>query len=312
MILKSSEIDKIKLKIDKIVLFYGKNEGLKNQTTKNILDKNSDYTTANYEEREILDKPNIFFESIKSRSLFEDKKILIIKRVSEKILNILKQINPEELNDIFIILYSDNLEKKSKLRNFFEKDKKYICIAFYPDNDQTLSRLAFNFFQEKKITISPSNINLIVRKCNGNRESLLNQLIKIENYARSKKKLDTENILNLIHLSEDYEVSELVNNCLAKNKKKTVNILNENNFNNEHTIIITRNLLNKSKKILKLSEEYEKNKNIELTISSAKPPIFWKEKEMTKQQIYKWTPENIKKLIYRLSNIELVAKKKYK
>ena len=309
MILKSSEIDKIKLQTNKIVLFYGKNEGLKNETAKNIFDKNSDYKIATYEEKEILDKSDIFFENIKTKSLFEDKKILVVKRVSEKIINILEQINVEKLNDIFMILYSENLEKRSKLRNFFEKDKKYVCIAFYPDNDQTLSRLAFNFFQKKKIAISSSNINLIVSKCAGNRESLLNQLVKVENYARNKKKLNTENILKLINLSEDYEVSELVNNCLAKNKKKIINILNENNFRNEDTILITRNLLNKSKKILKLSEDFEKNKNIELTISSAKPPIFWKEKEMTKQQIYKWKPENIKKLIYKLSDIELITKK---
>ena len=309
MILKSSEIDKIKLNLNKIILFYGKNEGLKNQATKDILDKGNSYTIITYEEKEILDQSHIFFENIVSKSLFEDNKIIIIKRVTEKFLKIIEQINSEKLNDTFIILNSDNLDKKSKIRSFFEKNKEYICIAFYPDNDQTLSRIAFSFFNEKNISISPSNINLIVGKCVGNREFLLNQLVKIEHFAKNNKKLDAENISKLINLSEDYDISELVNNCLAKNKKKIIKILNENNFKNEDSILITRNLLNKSKKILKLSEEFEKNKNIELTISSAKPPIFWKEKEITKQQIYKWKPENIKELIYKLSNIELINKK---
>ena len=309
MIFKSPEIDKIKLKLHKIILFYGKNEGLKNQATRDILNKENIYTINTYEEKEILDQSHIFFEDIISKSLFEDKKIIVIKRVTDKILKIIEQINPEKLNDTFIILNSDNLDKKSKIRNFFEKNKEYICIAFYPDNDQTLSRIAFGFFKEKKISISPSDINLIVRKCAGNREFLLNELIKIEQFTKNNKKLDTEIILKLINLSEDYDVSELINNCLAKNKKKIINILNENNFKNEDSILIIRNLLNKSKKILKLSEEFKKNKNIELTISSAKPPIFWKEKEITKQQIYKWKPENIKKLIYQLSNIELITKK---
>jgi len=130
MILKSSEINKIKLETNKIALFYGKNEGLKNNATKNLIDKEVGYEITNYEEKEILDKSDIFFENITSKSLFEDKKILIIKRVSEKILKILEQINFEKLSDIFIVLNSDNLEKKSKLRNFFEKNKEYICIAF--------------------------------------------------------------------------------------------------------------------------------------------------------------------------------------
>ena len=123
------------------------------------------------------------------------------------------------------------------------------------------------------------------------------------------KKLNAENILKLTNLIENHSISELVDNCLAKNKKKIINILNENNFNNEDCIMITRTFLLKSKKILNLSSEFTSNKNIDLTISSAKPPIFWKDKEITKQQIYKWTPENIKQLIYRLNEIELLVKK---
>ena len=96
---------------------------------------------------------------------------------------------------------------------------------------------------------------------------------------------------------------------MAKNKKRILSILNENNFSNDDCIIITRSFIIKAKKLLTLSTSYETNKNIDLTISSAKPPIFWKEKEITKQQIYKWKPKNIKLLIYKLSEIELQIKK---
>ena len=88
-----------------------------------------------------------------------------------------------------IILNSDNLEKKSKLRSFFEKDKKLVCVPFYPDNDQTLSKLAYNFLRDKKISISPSNINLIVNKCSGDREALLNDFKKLNILAKMEKKL---------------------------------------------------------------------------------------------------------------------------
>ena len=111
--------------------------------------------------------------------------------------------------------------------------------------------------------------------------------------------------MKITNLIENHSLSELVDNCLAKNNKKIINILNENNFNNEDCILITRSLLNKSKKVLQLVKEFENNKNIELTISSAKPPIFWKDKEITKQQIKQWKPESIKDLIYKLADIEL-------
>jgi DNA polymerase-3 subunit delta len=307
MIFKSYEIGKINPNINHLILFYGKNEGLKNEAL-NILIKNKN-NVSNYEEKEILDNENVFIENILSKSLFEENKSVVIKRATDKILKIIEILHSKNLEDTKIIINSENLEKKSKLRSFFEKDKKLICIPFYPDNDQTLSKLTYSFLRDKKISISPSNINLIVAKCSGDREALLNEIQKIEYFSKNGKKIDSENILRLINLNENHSISELIDNCLAKNKKKIINILNENNFNNEDCIMIARSFLIRAKKLLILSTTFEINKNIDLTISSAKPPIFWKEKEITKQQINKWKSENIKKLIYSLSELELQIKK---
>ena len=306
MILKSYEINKIDQNINHLILFYGKNEGLKNEAVRILVKKND---ISNYEEREILDNENNFIENILSKSLFEQQKFIVIKRSTDKILKVIETLNFKNLQDTTIILNADNLEKKSKLRSFFEKDKKLICVPFYPDNDQTLSKLVYNFLRDKKISISPSNINLITNKCSGDREKLFNELQKIEHFSRNGKRIDSENISKLINLSENHSISELVDNCLAQNKKKIISILNENNFSNEDCILIVRSFLIKSKKLLALSKAFEKNKDIDLTISSAKPPIFWKEKEITKQQIYKWKSKNIKQLIYALSDIELQIKK---
>ena len=307
MILKSYEINKINPNINHLLLFYGKNEGLKNEAL-NTLIKNKN-NILNYEEKEILDNENIFVENILSKSLFEKEKFIVIKRVTDKILKIIEILNLKDLEDTTIIVNAENLEKKSKLRTFFEKSKNLICVPFYPDNDQTLSRLAYNFLRDKKISISPSNINLIVTKCGGDREVFVNELKKIEFFGKSGKKINNENISKLINLNENYSISELIDNCLAKNKKKIINILNENNFNNEDCIMITRSFLIKAKKLLVLSTTFEINKNIDVTISSAKPPIFWKEKDITKQQIYKWKSQYIKELIYSLNEIELQIKK---
>jgi len=307
MIIKSFEISKINPSLNNLFLFYGKNEGFKNEVTKNIIKNKNDI--LNYEEKEILENEDNFIENLLTKSLFDEKKIIIIKRSTDKILGIIEDLCSKKIEDIIIILNADNLEKKSKLRSFFEKDKKLVCVPFYPDNEQTLTKLAYNFFKNKKISISQANINLIINKCNGDREVLIKELTKIEYYSKNGNKISSENIIKLTNLSENHSVAELVDNCLAKNKKKIINILNENNFNNEDCILIARSFLNKSKKILQLSKEFEKNKNIELTISSAKPPIFWKDKEITKQQLNQWKPEHIKKLIYKLCEIELLIKK---
>ena len=307
MILKSFEINKIDLKKNRIILIYGKNEGLKNDSLNSIL-KNSKHI-SNFDEKELLENSISFLESTLSKSLFENEKIIIIKRATDKILKIVEEIESKKIEDLNIIINADNLDKKSKLRSFFEKSKDHLCIPFYPDNHQSLTKLCLNYLQDKKIPISQSSMNLIVSKCNGDRGTLLNELKKIELFSMTKKKISINEISKLINLTEDHDISVLVDNCLAKNEKKIIGILNENNFTNEDGVLITRIFLNKTKKILKLSNEFEKNQNIDITINSSKPPIFWKDKEITKQQIYKWKPKDLKNLIYKTNEIELHIKK---
>ena len=307
MIIKSYDLSKINLNEQNIILFYGKNEGLKKSSiltlTKNLTE------IYNYEEKEILENAVGFLESVLTKSLFEDKKFIIIKRATDKLIKIIEEIDSRKIKDNVFLFSAENLEKKSKLRSFFEKSKKNICVAFYPDNERELSNLAYSFFKERNISISPSNINIIIGKCNGDRENLINELEKIENFISNGSKLTPENIAKLVNLNENFSITELIDNCLAKNKKKIIKILNENNFYDEDSITITRVFLNKSKKVLMLLKNYQINKNIDLTISSAKPPIFWKDKEIVKQQINMWSPEKIRTLIYRLNELELIIKK---
>ena len=307
MIIKSFEINKINLNISPFILLYGKNEGFKNLSIKSLVQDQN--ITQKYDEKEILDNPDNFLEHIYSGSLFENKKIIIIKRATDKIFKILSEIISKEISDLTIFIDADKLEKKSKLRSFFEKEKKCICIAFYPDNEQTLYKVAYNFIKKKNILLSTSNINFIVNRSNGDRKILISELEKIELYSKSGKKITTEVLRSLTNLIENHSISELIDNCLIKNKRKTINILIENNFNNEDAILITRTFLSKCKRILELSNEYNKNKNVDLTVSSAKPPIFWKDKETIKQQVLLWKPNQMKKNIFKLHELELKIKK---
>ena len=307
MIIKSYEFNKINLNQNKLILLYGKNEGLKNETINNLL--KTKQNIVKYEEKEVLEDLNNFIENILSRSLFENEKIIIIKRSTDKIVKVIDEISGKKIDDIKIIFNSDSLEKKSKLRSLFEKDKNYACIAFYPDTEQTLSKLTYDFLKKKNISISPSNINMIVNKCNGDREVLFNELGKIDFFCKRGKKINSVNIAKLTNLIENHSISELIDSCLVKNRKKIISILNESNFSNEDCMMITRSFIVKAKKLFTLSKTFETNKNIDLTISSAKPPINWKEKEITKQQIQKWKPKNIKNLLYALSETELQIKK---
>ena len=306
MILKSYEVNKINPSKFKIFLFYGKNDGQKREAVNYLTDKNEFFS---YEQNEIIEKKENFFNKIYIKSLFGGKKIIIIKRASDKILNIIEEIEVQKIEDTIIILIADVLEKKSKLRLKFEKDKNLICTAFYPDSRDILMRLALNFFKINKISISNSSINTIIDKTNEDRDALMREIEKIKLYTIKTKKINDTNLLALINLNENHNISELIDSCLLKNKKKTIKILNDNNFNNDDCVMITRIFLNKSRKIHELLKDYENNNDINLTISSAKPPIFWKDKEIIKQQILNWTTNNLKELLFEINEIELLIKK---
>ncbi len=309
MIFKAFEINKINFSKYNLYLFYGENEGYKNEIIKNKFEIVYTNQIYKYDEKEILENKNEFFNSILTKSFFENKKLIIISRVSDKIKDIIEEIILKNIIDVTIILSTNVLEKKSKLRNFFEKEKNTICIPFYADTHQTLTNICINFFKENKISISQHTINLIVERSRGSRKNLNNELEKIDNYSKFGKKISTEAILKLTNLTENYNVSELIDNCLAKNTKKTAHILNENNFSSEDCILIIRTLLIKTKRLLKLQEEVKENKNIEQVVTSFKPPIFWKDKDIVKQQINHWSLEKIKKMIIGINKTELLIKK---
>ena len=309
MIYKTFDLKKIP---DNAILYllYGKNEGLKTDCVNQILEKN-DGKVFNYEERQIKDEIESFYENVLSGSLFESNKVIIINRASDKIFEIIQDLNNRNLINIKIIVNAGILETRSKLRSLFEKNEDLVCIPTYPDNNETLSKLTTIFFKKENIPISQQNINIIVDKCNGDRNNLYNELNKIKNYTSNKKKISAREILRLINLTENFEVSELIDNCLAKNNNKIIKILSENNYSPEDCIIILRTFLSKTKRMLKLAIELEKNKDINKTINSAKPPIFWKDKEIVKVQLNKWKTKKIKELIKNINNVELEIKKNY-
>lgn len=309
MIIKYFELNKLDFNKSKIILLHGKNDGLKSEEVQKLQSKIKKEIKY-YEEKQIIENKEFFLSEILNRSLFESEKIIVIKRASEKIRSIIEElIEKKSIEDIFII-DCDTLDKKSKLRNFFEKDKKnLISVAFYPDTNETLSKIAHTFLRNKKISLSSSNINFIVNKCNGDRKSLNNELEKIELYKLNKKEINEQDLLKLINLNENHSVNELIDFCLAKNQKKTLDILNDNIFSNEDCIIITRTMLKKTKRLLKLIQDFKITKNLEKTINNAKPPIFWKEKEITKQQLNKWSDYKAQKLIVEINETELQLKR---
>ena len=308
MILKTYEFLKKTKLTDSIYLLYGDNEGYQNEIQSKILGFKNKAKILKYDEKEFFENYNTILSELYNKSFFESEKIILINRVTDKISQFIYEILEKELESTTIILKAGILEKKSKLRSIFEKNKSLICIPFYADDQRTLVTLASNFFKESNISVSFELINTLVERCNGNRGYLENELKKIKLYSEGKKVITLKDIFLLTNLTENINVSELVDNCLSKNQKKIIKIINENNYNNEDCILITRTFLSKLKRLKILRADFDKNHDLEGTFANHKPPIFWKDKPMVTQQIRKRGLKEINNLIIKMSNLELLIK----
>ena len=309
MIIKSFELEKLKSSKFNLHLIYGNNEGIKEDIINNIYLKDFKGEILKYDEQEIINSKDNFFSNIFTNSLFDVNKLIIISRGSDKLTNFLIEILEKDIVDVKILIKCSNLEKKSKLRNLFEKEKQVICTPVYEDDFRSLNSVIQNFLKESKFNLSQEIKNILIERSKGDRINLKNELSKLKNLAVSRKTLSTEDVLKLSNLAENYSVFELSDNYLAKNSKKVSNILNENNYSSEDCILIIRTILNKSKRLLKIRNEVDNNINIDQVISNFKPPIFWKEKDILKKQAQSWSTDEVKEMIYKVNDLEASVKK---
>ena len=308
MIFKNFQLSKLNFDNYNFYLFYGKNEGFQNEIIQEYFIKDFKGEIIKYDENEVLNNNQIIIEEILNKSLFYEKKIVIVSRATDKSLKIIEEILDKNFNDIKIIFKSGTLEKKSKLRNFFEKNNKTVIVPFYEDDLKSLLPIINNFIKKNEIKISRESINLLIERANGSRDSLNKELEKIYNYSISDKNLKHEIVKKLTNLSENIDVNELVDQYLIKNTKHVTKILNENNYSDEDCILILRMILIKSKRLLGIIEKNNEGRNIDEVITNVRPPVFWKDKEKVKKQANNWNFEELKRKIYQINEIETLIK----
>ena len=312
MIKKYFDLKKTNLNDYNLYLFYGNNDGLQNEVINDNFTNNFKGSVNRYDENEFINNYEVVSSELLTSSLFEKEKIIIISRTSDKLLKLVEEILDKGIKDIKIILKSSVLEKRSKIRNFFEKRKDLIIVPFYEDNLNSLSKIVIKFLNQNNINMSRESINLLANRANGSRKILKIELDKILNYSFTNKKIDLNIVKKLTNLNENYGVNELADNYLEKNKKNIVKILNENNYSDEDCILILRTVLSKSKRLISIIEKYNETRNLDDAISNTKPPIFWKDKESVKKQANSWKINDLKEKIYQINEVETLVKKNSK
>jgi len=287
-----------------LILFFGENIGLKNEFKKKIKSNNKNIKTITFFQEEIVKDENKFFREILNVSLFEKEKIYIIEQANDKILEILEKIK-SDIDNQKIYLFADLLDKKSKLRNFFEKSKNTSAIACYADNEITIKKIILNKLIKFK-GLSPQNVNIIMENCNLDRDKLNNELEKILTFFTNEK-IESDKLEALLNAKINDNFNLLKDEAINGNKNKTNNLLSDTIIEPEKNILylnIINQRFNKISDVLRMVQ----TTNLENAINIIKPPIFWKDKASFVEQTKKWDTKKIKNILNKTYSIEIEIK----
>ncbi len=315
MIIKSYEIQKNPSNFLKYNLFllYGENNGLKKGIKKLIKivlnKKDTNAELLSFYENDIIDNEESFYNSIYSGSLFGDKKIITINGGTDKIIKQVENIIERFPKNVFLIIVTDILEKKSKLRSLFETNATTLCIPCYLDTDRDLKTIAETELKKNNITISRESINLLIDKANYDRNNLKNEIEKIKSFALNKKNVETNEIRSIINFSGSYKSDSLINECLCGNILQYKKILSELYIDTMNYIFLLRILGNKIQRLLNMKELEDNCSSLDNLLNTSKPPIFWKEKPLVRKQLIIWNINDLKTVINEINNTELLCKK---
>lgn len=293
-------VDEIK---ENIVLFYGENNGKKEDLKKNIKQKNRNLKISRNFQNEILKNEDLFLEDLFNKSLFDDTKIYFIENVDDKILDLIQSFI-DKIDDQKIYFFSDILDKKSKLRNYCEKNKKVATIACYNDNEISLRKIiSSNLDQLNGLT--PNIINIIINNSQMDRVKLNNELEKIKSFFFNKK-INEDDLLKLLNLEENDDFQALRDAALNGNRKEMNALLNSTIIENEKFVLYL-NMINQ--RLLKLKEVATMdNQSIEKKIEALKPPIFWKDKPNFIRQAKYWNNTKIRAMLNKTFSLEIKIK----
>ena len=315
MLIKSYEISEKNLNSLNFFLIYGENIGLKQDIAKVVLElkekKNGKYKKFEFEEEEIIKNQENFFNLIFSGSLFDKKKTIFVNRTTDKLFNLISEVLKKDIKDTLIFFKADQLEKKSKIRNLFEKDKNLVCVACYQDSNFDLIKIINDEIKQTKIKLSTESINLLIERASGDRNNLKNEINKLKSFALNKQVISYDQVKELTNMARNYQNDYIVNICLNGDKKRLNKTLGENNFLLDNFFILLKIFSKKIHRLLKIKILNRSENNIDQIFNQIRPPIFWKEKEDVKKQVGLWNEKKLNLVIKKINEIELNCKKNH-
>ena len=290
----------------KATLIYGENNGIKDDVKEEIKNKNQRSEVITFFEGDVL-KENILYENITIQSLFNERKIIFIQEASDKIFNQIVECLEKENNEIQIYIFANNLDKKSKLRSYFEKEKTLAIFPCYEDNERTLITYINNKLKDYK-GLTGEITNLIINNSNMNRRVIKGELEKIKNFFLDNR-INKEDILEILNIKNDSTFDQIRDRALLGDKTKVNQLLSQTEILNDESFFYLHNLNYRVTRLYEIIKISENQNNYEQTVNGMKPPIFWKDKPLVMQQLKRWNQKKLEEVLVKIGETEILMKK---
>tara|TARA_B110000285_G_C15126081_1_gene620349 strand:+ start:1801 stop:2805 length:1005 start_codon:yes stop_codon:yes gene_type:complete len=290
-----------------MVLIYGVNDGIKDDIKFKIKDLNKNAEITNFFEEEIIKNRNILFETVVNESLFNEKKIIFIHSATDKILNEISECIVKKDKNVKIYVFAENLDKKSKLRNLFEKEKKLAVFACYEDTDTTLISY-INSELNEHVGLTGELINLIITNSSSNRKIIQSELIKIKNFFINKP-INKNQLEEILNLKNNTGFNEIRDNTLMGRISKINKLLSETDILNEDSFYCLNSLNYRILKLVDIQKIHDPKYSYEKTLDKVKPPVFWKDKSIYLEQLKKWDLKKLSIATLKIAEAEILMRK---
>tara|TARA_B100000965_G_C19567464_1_gene747486 strand:+ start:735 stop:1745 length:1011 start_codon:yes stop_codon:yes gene_type:complete len=308
MILKSYIIEKSTELLDqyKSILMYGENEGIKDDIKIKIKERKKNAEIINLFEEEIIKDKDILFNHINNSSLFNSEKLIFLHEITDKVFSQISETLDREIKDVNIYIFSNILEKRSKLRNYFEKEKGLGVIACYEDNERTLSNYIITQLKGHE-GLTQEIVNIIISNSNLNRKIIKNEITKVKN-CFFKKKINKEELEELLNIKSSNSFSQVRDASFLGDKIRVNKLMGEVEIMDEDVFFYLNQINMRTNKLLEIQNINGETKDDELALDTLKPKIFWKDKPIYLLQLKKWNKRKLQSILKQIYKIELLMK----
>ena len=309
MILKSYIVEQNLNLLDQYnsVIIYGENNGLRDDIKEEIKKINPTFEIINLFQDEIINNKNLLFNTINNTSLFNSKKIIFIHEVSDKIFSELEECAEKKVEDIKLFVLANILDKKSKLRNYFEKKEYLAALPCYKDNERTLFKNIKDKLKEYQ-GLTPELIDIIMQNSNLDRRIINNEIMKIKSFFY-KKRMNKQDLDILLNIKATDDFSLVRDSCLIGNKKKINQLIGEIDLLPEDTYFFLNQISSRVSKLLEIQHVNKTVNDQELAMETLRPKIFWKDKPIYLEQLKRLNSDKLKKILSDIGNLEILMKK---